>query len=207
MSVMVWFLLHSSFVYKDKNGDRMSEDKFEKLLKESFDSHLREARERNKNKPRHHYEKFSKFLFLDFHDVLHGEENVLLDNIATKTLESALQDPEPCFIAIVTAAGDDYRGIVEEFMETHFGDLFERFDGKFEIETCKDYSLNSHPTDEEMGEIKSNVISKMIQNHREDEDLQSTLVYFFDDKITNLEPVRDEVDKLNISIDNIIQIK
>ena len=82
---------------------------FEKLIKESFESHLKEARKKNAKK-----KKFNKFLFLDFDNTLFDNETQsIIESNPYQTLVQCMQDPEPCYICIVTARRSDTKDFVK----------------------------------------------------------------------------------------------
>jgi len=171
----------------------------DRFLKESVRAHINESKKKESDKKA---TKFNKFIFLDYHDTLVDEVGEILDNAAVNMLYDFIEDPEPCFVGVITAAGSDLRGIIEDFMQNEFYEIFEKGSNmKFKLETVKDYSDEDVPSEYELAASKGRVIKNIISNNCED--LQQCLVYFYDDKQTNIDEVSKSVDELNVSIENI----
>lgn len=177
----------------------------DKFLKESFDSHLKIARKiiserSNKSK------KYSKFAFFDFDKTLFDEEcgEIMENTDQYNTLCNCMEDPEPCLIAIVTARDSSSRSFIEDKIKSNLSYLFDSFKGDFRIETVADLSPEQKPSVYDIASLKSKVISNIISNNSEN--LQETLVYFYDDVPENVEKVKEGVDKLGIKINNIFNV-
>jgi len=175
---------------------------FEKFIKESFDSHLKVARQKNKKTN----QGFLKFGFFDFDETLFtAEGKYMLENSdAFNCLVDCLSDPEPCYIGIITARNSNHRTFIEDKIRNNLQDLFINFKGKFIIKTVSDESLEDKPSVYEIAYLKAKVISNIITQNSEN--LQETLVYFFDDVPENVEEVRKAVDRINIKTDNIFNV-
>lgn len=174
---------------------------FEKLIKESFDSHLKEARRINERKKKKK-QKFRKFLFLDFDDTLFDNETQsIIESNPYQSLIQCLEDPEPCYICIVTARRSDTKDFVKEKVLSSVEDLMEDFKGKFDIETVLDNAVESKPSIYEVAKLKADCINKIINENCEDLQ-ENILAYFFDDCEENVEMVAKALDYLNISTDN-----
>ena len=175
---------------------------FEKFLKESFNSHHRNAKkilQEKKKKKKKVY--FSKFLFLDFDETLYDNEaQAIIESDPFNRLVECLENPEPCYICIVTARRSDTKYFVDSKIKEAIEYLLEDFKGKFEIETVLDESPESKPSAYEVGKLKADCISNIITSNTEN--LQDILVYFYDDQETNVEEVAKALDYLNISTDN-----
>jgi hypothetical protein len=131
---------------------------FEKIIKESFNSHLKFARktlsERKQSK-----DKFIKFGLFDFDETLYSKE----------------------------------------------GEVFlEGTEGKFTIETVSDKSPEDNPSVYDIARLKGETVYNIIKNNSDN--LQETLVYFYDDIPENVESVKKYVDSLNVKTDNIINV-
>ena len=175
---------------------------FEKFIKESFDSHLKVARQKNKKIN----QSFLKFGFFDFDETLFTPEGkfMLEGSDAFNCLVECLSDPEPCYIGIVTARNSNSRSFIEEKIRNNLQDLFEKFNGKFTIKTVADESLEDKPSIYEIAQLKAKTISDIITQNSDN--LQETLVYFFDDVPENVEEVRKAVDRINVKTDNIFNV-
>lgn len=173
---------------------------FEKFIKESFDSHLKIAREKLNKKPEN---KFLKFGFFDFDETLYTPEGeyVLEGTEAFNKLAECLEDPEICYIGIITARRSNDKNFVRTTLMNHLQDLFEKFKGKFEIDTVLDSAVEEKPSVYEIAYLKSKSISNILQQNSEN--LQETLVYFYDDVPENVEEVSKALDRLNVKTDNI----
>ena len=170
---------------------------FEKLIKESFESHLKEARKKNAKK-----KKFNKFLFLDFDNTLFDNETQsIIESNPYQTLVQCMQDPEPCYICIVTARRSDTKDFVKEKVISSVEDLLKDFKGKFRIETVLDLAVESKPSVYEVAKLKADCINNIINENVEDLQ-QNILAYFFDDVEENVEMVAKALDYMNISTDN-----
>lgn len=175
-------------------------DNFEKMIKESFNSHLKTARkvlnERNKKKLT-----FNKFIFLDFDDTLFDNETQsLIEGDAYDKLVESMSDPEPCFVCIVTARRSDSKDFVKSKVTESVEDLIEDFKGKLSIETVLDDAVESKPSIYEVGKLKSDCIYNIISSMSEN--LQDTIVYFYDDREEIVEAVCKTLDYLNIPNNN-----
>ena len=86
---------------------------FEKFLKESFDSHLKIAKKIIKEE-KSIKNKFYKFGFFDFDDTLYENEGnyIIEDTSQYRKIVELLEDPEPCYIGIITARRSDTKEIV-----------------------------------------------------------------------------------------------
>lgn len=174
---------------------------FEKLIRESFDSHLKQARIINEKKKRKKL-KFRKFLFLDFDETLFDKETQsIIESNPYQSLIQCLEDPEPCYISIVTARRSDTKEFVKQKILDSVEDLMDNFKGKFEIETVLDDAIESKPSVYEIAKLKADYINNIINEFCEDLQ-ENTLVYFFDDVEENVEMVAKALDYLNISTDN-----
>lgn len=173
---------------------------FEKMIKESFESHHREAK-RILNEKKKKEIKFNKFLFLDFDNTLYDKESdSIIDGEAYSKLIECLEDPEPCYISIVTARRSDSKQFIESKIKEELEDLFEQFKGKFYIETVLDNSPESKPSIYDAAMLKADCIFNIIQNNCEN--LQQILVFFYDDVEENIEMVSKTLDSMNILTDN-----
>ena len=179
-------------------GEVMSS--FEKMIKESFDSHLKSAR-RILRERKEKEEKFNKFLFLDFDSTLYDNESQsIIEGDAYNKLVESVTDPEPCYIAIVTARRSDTKDFVKSKVTDSIEDLLEDFKGVFSIETVLDKSAESKPSIYETASLKADCISNIISDNVEN--LQDIIVHFYDDTEENVEEVSKALDFLNISSDN-----
>ena len=174
---------------------------FKKFITESFNNHLRLARKINEENEKSK-KLYSKFLFLDFDDTLFDKETQsIIESKPYQTLVECLENPEPCYICIVTARRSDTKEFVKEKITSSIEDLLEDFEGVFKIETILDKSPESKPGVYEIATLKANCINSII--NRNVENLQENiLVYFFDDVEENVEMVAKSLDYLNISTDN-----
>tara|TARA_B100000287_G_C20334209_1_gene663025 strand:- start:112 stop:651 length:540 start_codon:yes stop_codon:yes gene_type:complete len=174
---------------------------FEKFLKESFESHLEIARKIIKEEKADN-NKFYKFGFFDFDDTLYEKEgNYIIESTDQyRKIVELLEDPEPCYIAIVTARRSDTKDFVFDTLNNNLQDLLEVFQGKFEIKTVLDNAVEDKPSIYEVSRLKAEAINNIITNNSDN--LQETLVYFYDDIQENVEEVAKELDKLNIDTSN-----
>jgi hypothetical protein len=178
---------------------------FEKIIKESFNSHLKFAR-KTLSERRQSKDKFIKFGLFDFDETLYSKEGeVFLEGTeAFEKFESCFLDPEPCYISIVTARSSNSRAFIESKIKSNFSYLFEDFKGKFTIETVSDKSPEDNPSVYDIARLKGETVYNIIKNNSDN--LQETLVYFYDDIPENVESVKKYVDSLNVKTDNIINV-
>lgn len=174
---------------------------FEKLIRESFNSHLKIAKKIIKEK-KEKKEKFIKFGFFDFDETLYSREGkfVMEGYEPYNALVECMKDPEPCYVSIVTARGSDSKEFINNTLKENLEDLFQSFTGKFTIETVRDLSPESKPSIYEIANLKASVINSIIQNNTKD--LQETLVIFYDDVEENVREVANTLDSLSIPTKN-----
>ena len=176
---------------------------FEKFLKESLNKHLQEARKINEKKEKVYYR---KFLFLDFDNTLFDNETqTIMELKPYESLVQCLEDPEPCYICIVTARRSDTKEFVKEKITKSIEDLLEEFSGVFEIETVLDAAVESKPSVYEVAKLKADCINSIINENVEDLQ-ENILVMFYDDVEENVEMVSKALDYMNIPTDNCILV-